>query len=787
MQIRRLSIPLPVRLVLPTLALLITLITGTVLILKYHGHHADELHARIQLQSGEQALKLLLTAQANRLEMLANRVESATNTPNVWRGWLAKDLTPLTDFPSEAQDVLITWRRAGTPQPPAQGITTPLVVKGKLYLLWARGEVLSADGRPVVHVAMTSIQPALNDLLQGWSNVQVQLITQDGPKGNWSRMPAHVSTPMTPSALTDLPADMQAWLTTPSAEHPKELDGDSVADEDLRFDLPTAPGAGRIVMWLHTASSIDLPKWRDATLQISALLVTGVAILSFFLWREAAYIRSGLVRLSNWAHQATKDEFPEVPSIRGTSEMKRLTALLTRLSHYYQEREAEIRQTAFRDSLTHLPNRAYFRMRLSKDIRETQRKNRSGALLTLDIQRFKQVNVVLGQASGDLLLRKVGQRLASTLPDKRCMLGRTGGNQFSCLIPYCDEANALKMAQRLLRAMDEPFDIEGQAIDLMAQVGLALFPRDGVNADEVLSHSEAALTSARKQFQPVQIYDPSMETGAESSLTLLTELKHALEGNEFKLYLQPKIKLGTKEVIGAEALIRWPHASRGMVPPDRFIPFAEQTGFIRALSLWVVEQTAMTWKQLHLAGLDMKLSVNLSTRDLIDKELPQKLQAIAVRHGVHRGSIVLEITESATMEDPQHAQQILTRLHDMGFLLSIDDFGTGYSSLAYLKTLPVQELKIDRSFVMNMENDLNDAMIVRSTIDLAHNLGMTVVAEGLESDKGWKILDGLRCDEAQGYFISRPMPAEEFADWVHEWTAPNVQNVRLDTDFNNII
>jgi len=527
--------------------------------------------------------------------------------------------------------------------------------------------------------------------------------------------------------------------------------------------------------------------WRHASHLVVILLLLGTALLAAHLWHVAAFQRRALVQLGHWAHRSTKDEFPEVPAIDGSGEIRQLAALLSQLQHYYQNREAEIRQTAFRDNLTHLPNRAHLRIRLNRDIRYAQEKNRTGALLTLDVQRFKQVNLVLGPASGDLLLRKMGQRLASTLPDKRCMLSRTGGNQFACLIPYCDEANALIMAKRLLKAMDEPFDIEGQAIDLMAQVGLALFPRDGVNADEVLSHAESALTAARKEFQSVRVYEPSMTAASEASLSLMSELKQALEHNEFKLYLQPKVRLSTKEVIGAEALIRWPHASRGMVPPDHFIPFAEQTGFIRALSMWVVEQSAIIWKELHATGLTMKLSVNLSTRDLMDKALPDKLQAIVSRHGVPRGSIVLEITESATMDDPQHAQQILTRLHEMGFLLSIDDFGTGYSSLAYLKALPVHELKIDRSFVMNMESDLDDAKIVRSTIDLAHNLGMTVVAEGLESDKAWKLLDGLQCDEAQGYFIDRPMPVEEFADWVRGWTAPNLQNVHLNTDFNNLV
>ncbi|MDE2093571.1 MAG: EAL domain-containing protein, partial [Burkholderiales bacterium] len=208
---------------------------------------------------------------------------------------------------------------------------------------------------------------------------------------------------------------------------------------------------------------------------------------------------------------------------------------------------------------------------------------------------------------------------------------------------------------------------------------------------------------------------------------------------------------------------------------------------IRTLSMWMVEHTARMWRELHGQGLTLKISVNLSTRDLLDQELPAKLERIVKQHGLHPGALVLEITESATMDDPDRALQTLARLHALGLRLSIDDFGTGYSSLAYLKRLPVDELKIDKSFVMKMESDLDDAKIVRSTIDLAHNLGLSVVAEGIENEQTWKLLAGLQCDEAQGYFIARPMPAETFYGWAKTWRAPQTENVNLATDFAKMI
>jgi EAL domain-containing protein (putative c-di-GMP-specific phosphodiesterase class I) len=240
-------------------------------------------------------------------------------------------------------------------------------------------------------------------------------------------------------------------------------------------------------------------------------------------------------------------------------------------------------------------------------------------------------------------------------------------------------------------------------------------------------------------------------------------------------------------VVGAEALIRWEHPIRGLVPPLRFIPFAEQTGFIRIITAWMLEQSAQMLALLAAEGQPMKLAVNLSTRDLMDQELPVKLEKLLAQHAIDPAHLVLEITESAIMDDPERALNTLNRLHAMGLKLSIDDFGTGYSSLAYLKRLPVDELKIDKSFVMNMESDLQDAKIVRSTVDLAHNLGLNVVAEGVENAKSWKLLAGLSCDEVQGYLVARPMPSSQFPQWARNWVPPDTSDEWLSTEFAAMI
>jgi len=263
-----------------------------------------------------------------------------------------------------------------------------------------------------------------------------------------------------------------------------------------------------------------------------------------------------------------------------------------------------------------------------------------------------------------------------------------------------------------------------------------------------------------------------MDKSSEKSLGLLTELRNAIERNEFRLHVQPKTRLDTGEVVGVESLVRWVHPERGNVFPDEFIPFAEQTGFIRVLTRWVLNESAALCQQMAQKGIHLKVSVNLSTRDLLDQDLPVKFMDILARYKLSPASFCLEITESAIMDDPVRAQLTLERLHALGVDLSIDDFGTGYSSLAYLKRLPVDELKIDKSFVLNMENDIGDTKIVRSTIDLGHNMGLRVVAEGIESEAVWRLLAALGCDQGQGYFMSRPIPGDKLAEWIANWVPP---------------
>ncbi len=449
--------------------------------------------------------------------------------------------------------------------------------------------------------------------------------------------------------------------------------------------------------------------------------------------------------------------------------------------------QTEIRRLAFRDRLTGLPNRARFREALQAAIAnqpaaagtEAAVAPAKGlAIVVLDLDRFKNINDVLGYSFGDRVLQAVSKRLSNQDIRAHDMVARLGGNAFAILLTESDANNALRIAQRIAKSFEDPLAFGDQTIDLSAAIGIACWPVHANDADLLLSHAELAMYAAKSKTTGIQIYDPALDSASNLSLSLLTELRHALEHQELRLYLQPKIELGLSAATAAEALIRWQHPTRGLLGPMEFIPFAEQTGFVRQITLWIFAEVARHWHSLQTTSQACQVSINLSTRDLMDHDLPIHLDAILKEHKVPATGICLEITESAMMDDPARAEATLNALHQAGFKLSIDDFGTGYSSLAYLKRLPVDQLKIDKSFVMAMEKDKGDAMIVRSTIDMAHNLNLTVVAEGVENAVVYNALKKLGCDEAQGYLIGKPIPAADYLDWRVQWNRQLDQNRR---------
>ena len=438
----------------------------------------------------------------------------------------------------------------------------------------------------------------------------------------------------------------------------------------------------------------------------------------------------------------------------------------------------QLETQAMYDLLTGLPNRSLLHDRLQHEIGLSKREHASFGVVLMDLDRFKEVNDTLGHGVGDEVLREVGRRLKEAIRAEDTV-ARLGGDEYVLLIHNLEPEDAALIANKIFAALNEPFHWQNQSIDLGASLGLSFYPSQCDDASGLLRCADIAMYVAKRSGQGYALYSPDQELTSRDDLSLKSELREAIQSNQLSLYYQPQIDHRSRRVSGLEALVRWNHPSRGLLAPDQFIPLAEDAGLIGPLTHWVLRtalaQLMILQRQAHV----LTMAVNLSARNLHDMDLPASISALLAESGVAPQDLILEITESAVMANPSDGLAILTELDRMGVTLSIDDFGTGYSSLAYLKGLPVDELKIDKSFVMDMVENENDAVIVRSTIDLAHNLGPKVTAEGVETRDAWHILGMLGCDCSQGYFMGRPMPAEKLEAWLRESAWSNVPAVAL--------
>jgi diguanylate cyclase (GGDEF)-like protein len=435
-----------------------------------------------------------------------------------------------------------------------------------------------------------------------------------------------------------------------------------------------------------------------------------------------------------------------------------LMPILRRVSVRVRRQMEEIQHRAYYDELTGLPNRALFRDRIEQAILAAGREKRAPVVMLLDVDRFKEINDALGHETGDQLLRELGERLRAQLRAHET-LARLGGDEFGILLPSAGVEHAVASAERVHSALEAPFPIGGLPLEVAVSLGVAAYPEHGDDADALLQHADVAMYLAKGAHVGTAVYDAEQDENDADRLALAGELRRAIDEGELVLYYQPKADLRSGRIVGAEALVRWQHPERGLIPPNDFIPIAERTGLIKPLSRHVVAAALLQCAAWNAAGLELNVSVNLTIPDLLDLELPDRIADRLAETGVRPEQLELEVTESTILADPFGVRQVLNRLNEMGLRLAIDDFGTGYSSLAYLKRLPVQTIKIDRSFVMEMCEDASDATIVRSTVDLGRNLGLDVVAEGVETEEVWNALRDLGCTLAQGYLIGKPMPA----------------------------
>jgi diguanylate cyclase (GGDEF)-like protein len=521
----------------------------------------------------------------------------------------------------------------------------------------------------------------------------------------------------------------------------------------------------RIVAILHRSLGGALAAFerlRNTLIVLAALSIVMSIVGSIAVARS---ITRPLETLASAAARIEQGDYVEPVRIERSDEIGVLASSLNHMRGSIADREKRILKLAYEDPLTDLANRSRFANELEQAISLASSEEFGLTILMMDLDRFKYVNDSLGHGVGDHVLREVSTRLQSIVESAEC-IARLGGDEFAILVKEGTLRDSEDTARRIVMALEAPILFEGQPLDVGASIGIARFPEHGRDAQTLVRNADIAMYAAKRNKTGFAVYESHYDTTQQEHLSLLSELRRAVERNELRLYYQPKVSLHSANISAVEALIRWEHPTRGLVSPALFIPFAEQTGYIKLLTRWVLREAVRQCGEWMRDGLRLTISVNISARDLMNRDLPEQVATLLAEHGVSPSLLCLEITESGFMEDPAHAQRVLDRLSELGVKLSIDDYGTGYSSLSYIMRLPVQELKIDRSFISRMASDPEIATIVRSTIDLGHNLNLKVVAEGVEDIAAWNMLRVLGCDDAQGFFMSKPLEARALTTWI---------------------
>jgi len=492
----------------------------------------------------------------------------------------------------------------------------------------------------------------------------------------------------------------------------------------------------------------------------------------------ARRITHPLAELTQFAKRVRDGDYTGRIELKRGDEVGALAVSFNHMLEGIAAREGEVMRLAYADTLTGLPNRAMFNDRLSQAVKLYRRTKAPVSVLVMDLDRFKYINDTLGHEAGDVVLEEVAKRLRNTVRDSDTV-ARLGGDEFGILLTTGGSDRALVVARMIDAVLEEPIEIHGQHVDVGSSIGVAECPAHGEEAGVLLRRADIAMYEAKHRKLGVAVYDARYDKHRAEQLSLLSDLRKAIAERQLRLYYQPKLDLRRGRLVGVEALVRWQHPDRGMVPPSEFIPFAEQTGVIREVTRWVIPE-AMRQCGVWLAeGVSLSVSINVSTRDLLDRELPGIFVSATRAYGVPLDLVIVEVTESALMEDPQRVHEIMRELKQLGLRLAIDDYGTGYSSLAYIQRLQCDELKVDRAFVTHISGRDKDAAIVRSTIDLGHSLGLTVVAEGVEDAEAIDVLRQLGCDLGQGFGICRPLPPDQLTDWIAgcEWQPRRVRDM----------
>ena len=618
--------------------------------------------------------------------------------------------------------------------------------------------VLAPD--PIAWVAMGfSIDKTFVEDLRALTSMQVSFL-EPAPNRGWRVLATTRPEAELQASLTDLTMPLEPTRS------PLQLG---------RFDTLLTPLAG------VGGESIEVALQRSVTdglepfdrLKSLIALLTLASIIASIIGSAivARHITRPLAVLSRFASRVSDGDYSGRLTLGREDEVGALSDSFNHMLDGIEGRQAEILRLAYEDTVTGLPNRAQFNIRLTGAVDAYRRDGTPLAVVLMDLDRFKFINDTLGHHAGDLVLQAVAKRLRESLRESDTV-ARLGGDEFAILLTGGDPGRAPAVGRMVQAILEEPIDLDGQAVDVGSSIGIAQCPAHGEDPSVLLRRADIAMYAAKRDQSGVAIYEASFDRNRAENLSLMSDLRRAIAENQLVLHYQPKIDLRRGQLVGVEALVRWQHPERGMIAPSEFVPFAEQTGMIKHITLWVIERATRQCGVWLANGLSLSVSLNVSSRDLLQRDLPQLFAAATRRHEVPSELITVEVTESALVEDPQRAQDTIRGLKEQGFRISIDDYGTGYSSLAYIQRLHCDELKVDRAFVTHAAGDGKDAAIVHSTIELGHSLGLTVVAEGVEDQEVMEVLRKLGFDLAQGYAISRPLPAESLATWIAtcEWT-----------------
>lgn len=534
--------------------------------------------------------------------------------------------------------------------------------------------------------------------------------------------------------------------------------------KDITLDL------SNIETSIYTWSSINVNAVDKAANQLilELWILTGTAIV--FVWLVYSMLARGVLTPISKISDAISEDINKIDSLATTDgsskEIHTLISAFNSMRNQILHRQKALEHQALHDSLTGLPNRALLQDRLEQAINIAQRQNSNVVVMLLDLDRFKEINDTLGHPVGDLVLQEIGSRLGACLRTSDTV-SRLGGDEFAIICPSINITETTAFVEKIIGQSSQVISINNQNLYTSVSVGVSIYPFNAEDADSLIRQADVAMYHAKNKGVGYTFYDTELDKLNADNLSLIGDLREELKipTGQLCLYFQPQINLKTKHVHGAEALLRWNHPVKGMQPPADIIRMIEHTSLIDDLTLWVIEQAIKDYGICNQSGTSVNISVNLSVRNLQNSKLASSIQELLSKHKMNPSNLTLEITESAIMSDPVRARETLDQLSAMGISLDVDDYGTGFSSLSYLKILPVNGLKIDKSFVIDLLDDENDITIVKSTIDLGHNLHLSVIAEGVETVEVYRHLENNQCDFAQGAYIACPMPADELLKW----------------------